>query len=163
RFGAAARLLVLLLALFGAGARAAHAASGLTFAVASTNGMSGTEIVVPVQATQFASILTFQFSFHWNPAVATFIGVESFGLPGMGAGNFGTTMTNAGTLTVSWDDPDGIGKAAADGTVVFGVRLKILGLAGATSSLSIDGTPTPVEAANDLGDTLAVTLNSGLL
>ena len=163
RFGAAVRLLVLLSALLGAGAPEAHAAGGLTFAVASTNAMSGTDVLVPIRASQFSSILTFQFSFHWNPAVATFMSVEAFGLPGMGAGNFGTTMTNLGTLTVSWDDPDGVGKMAADGTVLFGVRLQLLGAAGASTGLTIDGIPTPIEAANDLGDTLAVTITGGQL
>ena len=121
------RLLVFssLLALLGAGAREARAT--LALAVGNAHGTPGTEVVVPVRATQFASILTFQFSFHWNPAVAGFVGVEAFGVPGLGSGNFGTTLTNLGTLTVSWDDPDGVGKMAADGTTLFGVRLVLRG------------------------------------
>ncbi len=165
RFGVACkRLLVssLLLILLAAAGRETRGA-GLTFNIASTNGATGTEVVVPVQATALTGLSAFQFSFHWNPAVAGFVGVEQFGLPGLGGGNYGTTLTSSGTLTVSWDDPDGASKSLADGSVVFAVRFLIAGPTGTNCSLTIDGTPTAIEAANENLETVPVTVNSGML
>lgn len=165
RFGVACkRLLVssLLLILLAAAGRETRGA-GLTLNVGTTNGVTGTEVVVPVQATALTGISAFQFSFHWNPAVVGFVAVEQFGLPGLGGGNYGTTMTNSGTLTVSWDDPDGASKTLADGSVVFAVRFLITGPTGTNCITMIDGTPTAIEAANENLETVPVTVNSGML
>lgn len=148
--------------LLAAGARHARGAD-LSFTAGMTNGTPASEVVVPVRAGAFTSISAFQFSLHWNPAVAAFAGVEQFGLPGLGSGNFGTTMTNAGTLTVSWDDPDGASKSLAEGAVVFGVRFQLVGAAGASTAVTIDGTPTSIEAANENLETVPVSVHPGLL
>src|SRR4051812_30448073 len=101
-------LLSLFLTVLGSLAgQATGAAAGLIFGVGSANGQPTTQVLVPVQASGFNDINSLQFSFHWSAAVASFVDVEQFGIPGLASGNFGTTLANNGTLTVSWDDPDG--------------------------------------------------------
>ena len=94
----------------------------LVLAAGTNSGAPFSQVLVPVQVKGFSNILSFQFSLHWEAAAASFVDLEQFGLAGLGAGSFGTELTNAGTLTVSWDDPAGTGEALGDGTVLFAIR-----------------------------------------
>lgn len=140
-------------------------AASLTFSVGSTNGVTNSTVVVPVRASNFSNISSFQFSFHWNTNIASFLAVEQFGLNGLGASNdsFGTTLTSTGTLTVLWIDPNGATTTVPDGTMLFGVRLHLVGPAAATSSVSINDKPTAIVAGDENGAALPVTINSGTL
>src|SRR5438874_8826866 len=114
-------------------------ASGPTFTVGSVLGLPGQQVVVPVQVADFSSILTLQFSLHWEATNATYVGVEQFGLPVLANGNVGSPSN--GVVTVSWEDqiPPLAGQSLSDGTTLFAVRLLVVGPVGATSSLSING------------------------
>lgn len=120
----------------------------LEFEAGSVTGVSGLEVVVPIRVKRFTDILTFQFSMHWDLAVLGYVGVEGAALSGLAEGSFGTTEASNGTLTVSWDDPNGTGASVEDGTAVFDVRLKVIGVNGVSSSFSIDGSPTTMEASD---------------
>jgi uncharacterized delta-60 repeat protein len=133
------------------------------FLVGCTNGPQASEVILPVTAAGFQGITALQFSLHWAPTAADFVKVEQLGLPGLAAGNFGTALTNTGTLTVSWDDPDGIGKTVADGTVLFSLRFFLRADPGATSQVIINGVPTPLEAANSAFEVVSVETTAGQL
>ncbi|MEI6396073.1 MAG: InlB B-repeat-containing protein, partial [Verrucomicrobiota bacterium] len=122
--------------------------TALQFTVGTNSGSRNLQVLVPVQVNQFTNISSFQFSLHWNTAVATYVGVEQFGVPGLVAGNFGTTLTSSGILTVSWDDPAGLCKSVTNGTTLFAVRVLLVGSPGACGPVTIDGTQTAIEAAN---------------
>jgi subtilisin family serine protease len=117
--------------------------AGAEFLVGSARGTNGTVLVVPVRVRSFANIVNFQFSMHWNPAVVRFDKVEQFGLPSMAEANFGATDAANGTLRVSWDDATS--QSVANDTVIFALRFEVLGNAGTTSSVTIDGVPTLME------------------
>ncbi|MFM1769789.1 MAG: tRNA(Glu)-specific nuclease WapA precursor [Verrucomicrobiota bacterium] len=154
-----ASMLAIALAALGAPAHGA----GLTFAGGRASGAAGAQVTVPVLVTNFSGVSLFQFSVHWNPAVAGYVGVEQFGLPGMGSANFGTAQAAAGTLTVSWDDPNGLSSTVANGTAIFHVRLQLLGTPGTSMPLTLDGTPTPIEAADATFSTIPVSVVGGLV
>lgn len=142
--------LLLCLGIFLA-ARVAVGAATLNFTIGSGEGANGAQVVVPIVAAGFQNLIGFQCSLHWNPAVAQFVGVEQLPLAltnNFTTGNFGTVEVGAGTLRVSWDDADGTGQTLPDGTVIYGVRFLLTGAAGASSSITIDGSPLPMEAAN---------------
>jgi hypothetical protein len=122
--------------------------NALVLMVGQTSGLPGEEVLVPVQVRGFTDINLFQFSLHWTSSVAAFVSVEQYGLAGLAVGNFGTTFANAGTLTVSWDDPDGTSKTLPEDATLFAVRLQLADAAGAETRVWIDGTPTVLEAAN---------------
>ena len=124
-------------------------AATLTFAIGATNGVTNSQVVVPVRASNFVNVSSFQFSFHWNSAVASFVKVEELGgLAGITTNNFGLTFISTGTLTVAWDDLDGTSKTVPDGTTLFGVRLQLIGPPATTSPVTIDDIPTPVVAGD---------------
>ncbi len=119
---------------------------GPVFAIGSTNGMPGDDVVIPVQLSGCFSIVTLQFSLHWDPTMATFVDVEQFGLTGMSAGNF---TTNNGLLTIMWNAPSTNGLYLPITSTIFAVRLHLIGALGASSELFIDGNPTVVEVSSD--------------
>src|SRR5438876_1626312 len=120
-----------------------------TFSVGSTNGLQGAQVLVPVQVVGFTNMNTFQFAFHWDPTNASFVDVPQIALANLTAGNFGLAHTNAGVLTVSWDDPNQNapnGQFVPDGTVIFAVRLTLIGTNGSPPSpVQIDGSFIPIE------------------
>ena len=73
------------------------------------------------------------------------------------------THVASGIATLSWDNPNSVGETVADDSVLFAIRFKILGDNGASSALSIDGTPTPLEAANSEFVKLPVSASAGQL
>ena len=147
-----------------AGVEASRArAATLTFAVGATNAVTNSQVVVPIRVTNFTGISSFQFSLHWSPAVATFVGVEQFGLPGLTASNFGMTLLSTGTLTSAWDDPDGATKSLVDGSLVFGVRFQFVGPAAATCPVTIDGFPTAVVAGDENLNSVPVSIVDSVL
>jgi PKD repeat protein len=117
----------------------------IQFTAGSVGGNAGSQVLVPMRVIGFTNILTFQYSVHWDPAIITFVGIEQFNLNGLGVGNFGTSQTNAGALTVSWDDPNVAGANLANGSALFAIRFDIVGQGGQVSVIGIDGAPTPVE------------------
>lgn len=149
------------LVLAGAGGQA-HAAT-LTVAAGRVSGLPATQVVVPVLVTNFTGVSLIQFSLNWDPAQAGFVGVEQFGLPGMGNANFGTVQAASGTLTVSWDDPNGLSTTVTNGASLFGVRLQILGAAGSTMPITVTGNPTAIEAADENLSPMPVGVVGGML
>ena len=111
-------------------------------------GYLGTEILLPVKAYGFRGVATLQFSLHWDPAVADYVGVEQFGLPGLAMNNFGI-QASQGILTVSWEDPAATGQTVANGSTLFALRLRLVGTLGAASAVVLNGHPTPIEAGDD--------------
>lgn len=133
----------------------------LNFAVGTHSGMQGTQVVVPVTVSLFQQIASFQFSLHWDVTVMGLVAVEQFGLPGLASGSFGTVFTNTGTLTISWDDPDATSKTLADGSTLFALRFVLTGAEGATSAVTVDGTPTEIEALNEALDVVRSSTTDG--
>lgn len=130
-------------------------------AAGTARGCPGTQVVVPVATQGTRTLGTVQFSMHWDPAVATFVGVEQIGLAGMSyAENFGGDMA-AGTLTVSWEDPSLAGTTVPDGTTLFAVRFTVNGPLGATSAVTIDGNPVAIEFTEPDLDVLTVVPQAG--
>ncbi len=132
---------------------------GPVFTIGSTNGLPGDDVLIPVQLSGCFTLLTMQFSLHWDPTMATFMDVEQFGLPGMTPGNF---ATNSGVLKITWDEPTTRGTNLPVMTTIFAVRLHLIGSLGSSSNLFINGTPTVLEVSSDQ-NILSPTLLPGTL
>ena len=128
--------------------------------VGSTNGLAGDQVTVPIQVNQFTNIGSFQFSLHWDPAAAAYVGVEQLGLAGI---SFGTDGSNNGSLTVSWDDPAGLSQSLPDQSTLFAVRFSLTPSPITPSRIWIDGTPTPIEASDSDFSLVQVTALAGQL
>ena len=127
RKGAFLLTLALLLGLAASSARAAT----LTFAVGATNAVTNSQVVVPIRVTNFTSISSFSFSFHWNTNVARFMNVEQFALPGQTTNDFALLTSDfgifpEGTLAALWVEPSGVSTNVPNGTQIFGIRFSLL-------------------------------------
>ncbi|GIV32501.1 MAG: hypothetical protein KatS3mg031_0036 [Chitinophagales bacterium] len=124
------------------------------------------QVVVTVRAAAFTQILSMQGTISWDPSVATFFAMESYGLPSMGIGNFGTSNTtnlNNGKLTFSWDDAGGTGITVPNGTPLFSIRFVTAAVAGTSTAVSLTGSPTPIEFIDLNLNTVQVTSQPGLI
>ena len=123
----------------------------VTFGLSSHTNQPGQTVTAQVAVREFAQVASVQFTLQWDPAVLVFAGTGGYGLNGLGAGNFGTTLTNSGKLTFSWDDPDAVGVTVADGAVIFNVSFVVIGSAGSVSPLALVDVPTAREVAVNFG------------
>jgi hypothetical protein len=113
--------------------------------------VSGDSAEVPITVEGFQDVTTFQYTLTWDPAVATFSSVQSENIDGLGSDNFGTPeddSISAGTLTVSWNDPDADSVSLSDGTQIFGVMLEASG--SDSTGVSFGGDPTPKQVTVNL-------------
>jgi hypothetical protein len=95
--------------------------------------------------------------------VARFVAVEQFGLAGFDEENVGTAEADQGTITLSWDDPAGLGATLAPGTRILSVRFEMLGELDARSDVSLSSVPTALEAADGELKPVPVTFQPGEL
>jgi hypothetical protein len=118
---------------------------GVSLVGETVTALAGQEVVVPIRVTGFTNVSLFQFSLQWNPAVATFVGVEQLGFTNT---SFGTTETNNGRIAVSWDDIEGTSKTLAAGSTLMALRLRLVGTPGTSTALSIANSPVSIEVAD---------------
>ncbi|MBI5914867.1 MAG: gliding motility-associated C-terminal domain-containing protein [Bacteroidetes bacterium] len=127
---------------------ASQLAAQPTFTVSpqSITASPGQTISVDIVVTNFTSIVSFQYSMNWNPAVLQFQSPVTNITPllaGFTSANFGLTQTGSGILTLSWFDPPTTGATLANGTVLY--RLSFLVLTSTPTNISFSGNPTPIE------------------
>ena len=94
-----------------------------------------------IVVTNFTGVTGIQFSMDWDPALLSYAGITTGGLPLFGSGNIGVTYTSAGKLAIAWDDIYGTGVTLPDGTNLFQVNFAAKGVSG-TSSVNISDVPT---------------------
>lgn len=138
-------------------------AQTVALAADSLSGLPGSQIGVPVRVSDFAGILSLQGTIEWNPAVASFVGVSAFGLTGMNAGSFGTTLTTTGKLTYSWDDAMLQGVTLPDSSILFAVDFDLVGQMGSGTSVAFSNNPTNLEFVDSNFTTLPHQTQAGYL
>ena len=141
----------------------APTAYGLTLTAASTTAQPGKEICVAVTAKDFDRILSMQYSMKWNRNVLRFKSVESFGLPGMTAANFGTQNTEKGLISYSWYDQNVRGISRPDGTTLYELCFEVVGERGTKGYVQFTDHPTPTEIADSGSNILPLTKHSGII
>jgi hypothetical protein len=99
----------------------------------------GAEVLVPVTVYDgFDSIESIQFVIKWDSTVLRFVGTQSYGLPQMTASSFGSNR--ADLVRFAYTDPNvlaGKGVTVPDSTVLFVVKLKVVGPINSGSPIQI--------------------------
>lgn len=131
----------------------------LTLSVGSATVAEGETFCLPVTVEGFQDLVGMQFSITYDAAVVEFTQVTSFGLPGLGAQNFG--FVAPGILSFSWNDNDFSGESLPDGTVLF--ELCFTALAPGATTVEIGGQPAVIEAVNTASEVVPVTVNPGTI
>jgi hypothetical protein len=106
------------------------------------------EVCVTLRAADFQRVVAMQYSLHWEHAKLRFRGVESFGLPGLEANNFGLHRTAEGLLTFVWLDNTLRGVDLPDGAAIYQVCFEVKGKRGEKARVFLANWPTPFEAVD---------------
>jgi hypothetical protein len=133
------------------GAALAAAVPEVVFGVGDQSAQPGQTVSVPVVVKGFHQVISAQFSLGWDPAVLRYAGTGSYGLKGLSAACFGTTLSASGKLAVAWFDSEAAGVTLADDTVLFNVSFEVIGKADSLSAVSLVSSPTPQEVSMDAG------------
>lgn len=118
------------------------------FLADSLSGNQGTQVVVPIRANNFDSIISIQGTVGFDSSVLAFVAVQNMNLPSMSNANFGTSYVVNGKLTFSWNEVNLTPISVADSTVLFAVVFQLVGPHGSASPVSIVGSPTLLEVVN---------------
>ncbi|WP_034256931.1 cohesin domain-containing protein, partial [Adhaeribacter aquaticus] len=129
----------------------------------SESAMPGAEVLVPVRVNGFTNIIAAQGTIVFDPKVVSLLGVEKFGLPSMGTSNIGTTRKDQGEIVFAWDDATLAGESLNKDAILFLIRFKVTGGAGASTPISFANTPAVIEVLNKDFVTIKVITESGKL
>ncbi len=102
----------------------------------------GESFCVPVSVQEFVDIIGMQFSISYNSAELQLDQVTGFNLNGLNENSFGTQ--DAGTIRVTWNDPDGLGvtlNTDNDPQALFELCFTVIG----TNSSQVCITDSPVQ------------------
>ncbi len=109
----------------------------------------GETVCLDVSVMDFDSILSLQFSMHWDTAVLAYESVQNFNMGNLGAINFGTNLISAGYLSISWYDSALGGVSIQDGETIFQVCFEVVGEEGESTDFEFVGVPTEIEVYNN--------------
>lgn len=102
----------------------------------------GDTVSVDVLTLEFDSIVSAQFSMHWDTSVISYNG---FNLRDLDLVAVGESDAAAGTLRISWFDIEGEGKTLQDGQVFLSLDFTTVGQIGDVSPVTIDGNPLAIQ------------------
>jgi hypothetical protein len=108
----------------------------------------GDIIEIPVSVQNFESLIGFQGTLSWDPAILSFIATDNYGLSSLMGNNFNTALANTGVLPFSWVDIFANPTSLSDGSVLFTLSFNVIGLAGSSTAITISDTPTPALAVD---------------
>lgn len=107
-----------------------------------SNAQPGTILDIPVQVSNFDSIVAAQFVLKWDPSVLEFQAVDQFNLPDLTEVKFGTLEAiSSGILRFAWEYFVAQGTTLPDGSAIFHIKLKVTGPLNSGSTLSITELP----------------------
>ncbi len=107
-----------------------------------SNVHAGDVLDIPVQVTNFDSIVSVQFVLRWDPSVLQFQSISNYNLPDMKSDNFGTlSALDSGFIRVAWVFYTAAGTTLTDKAAIFHIKLKVVG--PINSGTKIDFTELP--------------------
>lgn len=122
--------------------------NGFGLVVESDSAMTGEQVCLDVAACNFTDILSMQYTMQFDPTIIQFDNVGNFNLQDLSSGNFGTTMTNNGFVTVSWNDLMGQGVTVPDETVIYSICFTAIGPGGSIDTVKINSSLAQIEVTD---------------
>lgn len=113
-------------------------ANSLGIQLDGANAQTGNMISIPVRVKNFSNISGFQFTLQWDENQFEYIGTQDISL----SGTFGTQFVSAGKLTALWSTESLSGQTLADGSVVFILKLKVIGNSSQNETIRVSSAIT---------------------
>lgn len=111
---------------------------------------------VNVRVNGAKGLTSLQFTLKWDPEILRFNNVGSYGLEGMGEEHISFAHTEAGFLTVAWEDESLEGVNLQSGTILLELSFEIIDSSRLPVGIEWASYPTPQEA------TLQMALNEAM-
>lgn len=125
-------------------------------------GKFNAEVLVPVRVSSFNSVIASQFSVNWDPAIASYIGVEGLN-PVLSGNDFGTSQVSNGQLGFAWSSADLSSISLPDSSALFSIRFSLAGNYGDTTLVNISDLPVSAEVVNGDYQSVPIERSMGLL
>jgi gliding motility-associated-like protein len=93
--------------------------NGVGMLLGDAQAVPGDLACIPFNVVNFENIISYQFSFNWDPAVWTFQNINGINLPGATLANFNTNLVDAGGLLFEWSSAGPV--SLSDGQSLFNV------------------------------------------
>lgn len=120
---------------------------------------------IDIKVNHFSSIISFQASINWNPALMTFTGITNFGIADFNEENFGDVPADQGHLRFVWEPKDANARTLADSTVLFTANFEMITTDPTPVAVSFEDKtsdpPFPIEFANSSSEALTVNTSDG--
>lgn len=118
------------------------------------NATPGTIINVPLKVTGFNNIASVQFVLSWDPQTVGFFSVDNFNLPGLDAAEFNSMQAlSEGILRFAWVSSNlQIGTTVPNETLIFRLRLQVIGPINAGSAVTITQSPPTSFEVNQINN-----------
>lgn len=111
---------------------------------------NGETVCMPFTTTNFDSVVSFQGSLMWDPAVLSFSELMNFGLPGLNASSFNTMNSGNGMATFVWFDNTGVNPVTlADNEILFEICFDVIGSNGSQSLVKASDMPTSIQVFSE--------------
>lgn len=120
-----------------------------TFIMKHYQGLSGSQITVPVMVKDFINIISVSGTIQFDPTVLSFVSVQDYGLTGMSSSDFGLLHVSSGILTFAWIESALSGVNLADSAVIFSIKFNVSGTPGQSNPLTFTSTPTLIEVVDN--------------
>ncbi len=135
----------------------------VVFSVESKVAEPGEAICLNVKVNNFKDILSAQLTINWDANILSLDSIGGFGMASLSLNNFGTNKANLGIASLSWIDFSAKGKTLNNGSVLFKICFKAIGLPGSSSIVNITDNPIQIEITdlNSNGDNIGAQVNSG--
>lgn len=136
----------------------------LTVNIPDRTASPGSTVCLPFSVENFNDIQSIQFTVDYDPSVATFNRVQSFGLPFLDEFDFNTALASMGQVGFFWADDSTIVRSLADGDVLFEMCFDAVGSLGSSTPVAITGSPVAIEFFGNMQTYVVgngLTLNQG--
>jgi gliding motility-associated-like protein len=133
---------------------------GITLSSDNLEADPGTEVCVPVYASEFNNIQDMAFTMEWESAVLSYSSVQNFNLPGLNASNFDVSISPFGAICVNWSDPSGTGITLPNDEALFDVCFNAIGAPYTCSIIDFSGFPCDANVVSSDAPGVNIGLNS---
>jgi len=116
------------------------------FASASTiEATPGSNVCVKVNTHNYEDIVGMQWTMNWDSTVLEFTATTDYGLTGLVAQNFGTTLVSSGVLNFTWANPSFTGTTEPDRLHAFSVCFDVIGILDDSTGIDFTDSHTDIE------------------
>ncbi len=105
----------------------------------------GSNVCIKVNTHNYEDIVGMQWTMNWDSTVLSYSSTTDYGLEGLVAQNFGTTLVSIGVLNFTWANPGFTGTSEPDRLHAFSVCFDVIGSLDDSTGIDFTSSHTEIE------------------